>query len=202
MNKIYSSFIAFFVLIGVAANATTHVITQESFTFNPNALSVEVGDIVQFVWTSGSHTTTSVTVPAGAASWDAPLTSANQLVEYTVTTAGTYAYVCTPHAGLGMVGGFVAVLPNRVANLTSNADMNVSVQDGGQLRVKLTGASCGFASIGLLDIMGRNVAMIHQGGISSDDFVVRYDVSSLQRGIYFVRFQEGAFVTTRKVLIQ
>ncbi|MFM7725491.1 MAG: plastocyanin/azurin family copper-binding protein, partial [Flavobacteriales bacterium] len=188
--------------LGTGAFATTHVITQESFTFNPNALSVEVGDIVQFVWTSGSHTTTSLTVPAGAASWDAALTSANPLVEYTVTTAGTYAYVCTPHAAMGMVGGFVAVLPNRVANLTSNADMNVSMQDGGQLRVKLTGASCGFASIGLLDIMGRNVAMIHQGGISSDDFVVRYDVSSLQRGIYFVRFQEGAFVTTRKVLIQ
>jgi plastocyanin len=202
MNKIYSVFVAFFIMLGVSAFATTHVITQESLTFNPNALSVEVGDIVQFQWTSGSHTTTSITVPAGASSWDALLNSGNPLVEYTVTTAGTYAYVCTPHAQMGMVGGFVAVLPNRVANLSSHADMNVSVQDGGQLRVKLTGASSGFASIGLLDIMGRNVAMIHQGGISSDDFTVRYDVSSLQRGIYFVRFQEGAFVTTRKVLIQ
>lgn len=201
MKKIYAAFVLFFML-GMGAQATVHVVTQQSLTFNPNALSVEVGDVVQFVWTSGNHTTTSVTVPSGAAAWDAPLTSGNPLVEYTVSVAGTYAYVCTPHAGLGMVGGFVAVLPNRVANLSSEADMNVAVLDGGQLRVKLTGASCDYAMIGLLDIMGRNVAMIHQGGISANEFTVRYDVSTLQRGIYFVRYQEGAYVTTRKVLIQ
>jgi plastocyanin len=182
--------------------ATTHVITQQSFAFNPNALTVEVGDIVQFQWTSGSHTTTSQIVPAGAATWDEPLTSASPTFEYQVTTAGNYGYVCTPHALSGMIGGFVAVLPNRVANLSSNAEMNVSVSEGGQLRVKLTGASCGYAAIGLLDITGRNVAMIHQGGITSDEYTVRYDVSSFQRGIYFVRFQEGTHITTRKVLIQ
>ena len=51
-------------------------------------------------------------------------------------------------------------------------------------------------------ITGREVATLHQGVIASDDFVIRQDVSSFQRGIYFVRFQEGARVSTRKVLVQ
>jgi hypothetical protein len=54
----------------------------------------------------------------------------------------------------------------------------------------------------MLDITGREVATLHQGVIASDDFVIRQDVSSFQRGIYFVRFQEGARVSTRKVLVQ
>ncbi len=202
MKKIYSAILVLTVLSVSQAFATTHVVTQSSFTFSPNALNVVVGDIIQFQWTGGSHTTTSVSVPAGAASWDAPLTSASPTFEYTVTVEGAYAYVCTPHVGMGMAGGFLATAAVSVPNLSSEVEMNASVMDGGQLRVKLTGASCGFATIGLLDIMGRNVAMMHQGGISSDDFTLRHDVSGLQRGIYFVRLQVGSFVTTRKVLIQ
>lgn len=202
MKKIYSAILVLLVLSVSQAFATTHVVTQSSFTFSPSALSVVVGDIVQFQWTGGSHTTTSVSVPAGAAAWDAPLTSASPTFEYTVTVAGAYAYVCTPHATLGMAGGFMATDAVAVPNLTSEAEMNVSVLDGGQIRVKVSGASCDYASIGLLDIMGRNVAMIHQGGIGNDEFVVRHDIAGYQRGIYFVRLQVGSFVTTRKVLIQ
>jgi hypothetical protein len=54
----------------------------------------------------------------------------------------------------------------------------------------------------MLDITGREVAILHQGVIASDDFTIRQDVASFQRGIYFVRFQEGSRVSTRKVLVQ
>lgn len=89
--------------------AVTHIITQTGTSFNPNTLEVEVGDVVKWVWTAGSHTTTSTSVPAGATPWNSLLTSDETEFQYTVLVEGTYEYVCTPHAAMGMTGSFVAV---------------------------------------------------------------------------------------------
>ena len=110
--------------------AVTHTVTVQNYNFNPSSLNVEVGDIVKWVWVNGSHTTTSTSVPAGATSWDSPLNSGNQTFSYTVTTAGTYNYHCTPHAGMGMVASFVATAaannlvvtpPNQNVNATAGS---------------------------------------------------------------------------------
>ena len=77
-------------LMTLSASAITHTITQQGLAFSPQELTVEVGDVILFQWTSGNHTTTSMTVPAGADTWDALLTSSMQTFEYSVTTEGVY----------------------------------------------------------------------------------------------------------------
>ncbi len=122
------------------ALATKHVITVQNFSFNPSSITdVVVGDTMRWVWVSGTHTTTSTTIPATASTWDSPITSSNTSYEYKVTVAGTYNYKCTFHAASGMIGSFVAstgaatlsVLPGNqnvssgagsvVFNVTSNS---------------------------------------------------------------------------------
>lgn len=94
------------------AQATKHVITQSGFTFNPsNLTNVNVGDTIRWVWTSGVHTTTSTTIPAGATSWNAPLTSSNPSFEYPVQVSGVYDYICIYHASIGMTGSFTVNSP-------------------------------------------------------------------------------------------
>lgn len=90
--------------------ATTHTVFvgQSGLTFSPNTLNVVVGDVVHFEWVSGSHTTTSVSIPVGAATWDNGITSTSTSYDYTVTVAGTYNYKCNPHGGSGMTGTFTA----------------------------------------------------------------------------------------------
>jgi len=92
-----------------ASFAVKHVVTVGNFFFNPSSVNVNVGDTIRWVWSAGSHTTTSTpgAIPAGAASWDALITSSVTSFEYKVTVAGSYAYVCTPHAP-GMAGTFTA----------------------------------------------------------------------------------------------
>jgi plastocyanin len=90
------------------AFAVKHTVDVGNYFFNPSSLNVNVGDTVRWVWLAGSHTTTSSSIPAGAAIWDHPINSSNTFYEYPVTVAGTYNYVCTPHAGMGMVASFVA----------------------------------------------------------------------------------------------
>ncbi|MCC7223742.1 MAG: T9SS type A sorting domain-containing protein [Chitinophagales bacterium] len=93
------------------------------FFFVPASVNAQVGDIIRWVWVDGFHTTTSTTIPAGAASWDQPLTGAGQQFEYTLTTAGTYNYVCTPHSGLGMAG---TIIVSPAASTTVCTTINLS----------------------------------------------------------------------------
>ena len=67
--------VAALIISGLQASAVKHVIHVGSFYFTPGNLNVNVGDTVRWVWDNGSHTTTSTTIPAGAATWDSPMTS-------------------------------------------------------------------------------------------------------------------------------
>jgi plastocyanin len=186
----------------MVASGTTHTITQTGFQFSPLALQVAVGDVVVFQWSDGMHNTVSITVPEGAESWSAPLDMANTSFTYNVTVAGAYVYQCTFHSP-SMAGGFVASLPNNVApSVAANLSVSAGTSANGQLFVDLTNATTDMATVTLVDITGRNVATLHHGAIADADFKIRHDIAAIQRGIYFVRFQEGVRVVTRKVLVQ
>jgi len=86
----------------------THIVNAGGTSFSPNSVSAKVGDTIKFVWSSGTHTTTSTSVPTGAATWDSPLTSSNTSFIYIITVAGTYNFKCTIHASMGMTGSFTA----------------------------------------------------------------------------------------------
>ncbi len=120
-------------LAGMVSNtdlfAVTYTVQVGNYNFSPSSLNVNVGDIVEWVWVAGSHTTTASSVPAGAASWDEPINSGNQTYSYTVTTAGNYNYVCTPHASMGMVGSFTATNPAPYLNVTPSIQ-NVDESSG------------------------------------------------------------------------
>ncbi len=111
--KTYTTFISALLLavsmVASNASATVHTILVGNFYFNPSVITdVQVGDTIKWQWVEGNHTTTSTTIPSGAASWDAPMNTGNQVFEYTVTMPGTYSYKCTPHSSIQM-GSFTAV---------------------------------------------------------------------------------------------
>ncbi len=96
-------------------NATVHVVQVANYQFTPaNVSDVAVGDTMRWVWVSGNHTTTDDpatqsgnSLPAGAATWSAPMDTLHPTFDYAVTVAGTYKYWCIPHAP-GMAASFTA----------------------------------------------------------------------------------------------
>jgi plastocyanin len=202
MKKNLLSIFVFVAVFTLQTSATVHVVNQQGFSFMPADFTVIVGDTVRFQWNTGAHNTVSTEVPAGASTWSAPLNSDNQSFDYEVAVAGSYAYVCTFHTGQD--GIFTAEeAPSSVDNAHRAAiEMNVRTTASGNLIVHVLNAAGDKATVTMLDITGREVATLHQGVIAADDFTIRQDVSSFQRGIYFVRFQEGARVSTRKILVQ
>lgn len=108
MKNIFLTCFAF-LLFMLNSQATKHTINASGTSFNPNNIpNVFVGDTMRWVRLGGSHTTTSTTIPVGAATWNNALDGGNTSFEYTVTVAGVYNYKCIPHESFGMTGTFIA----------------------------------------------------------------------------------------------
>lgn len=73
--------------------------------FEPAIVMAEPGDTIKFVAVDKGHNSEGLVVPEGASEWKGKI---NEELVITVDSPGVYAYKCTPHFGLGMIG-FVVV---------------------------------------------------------------------------------------------
>jgi len=110
-------------------HATTDTVQVSNFQFSPSTINAKVGDTIVWTWVSGIHTTTSTTVPAGAAMWDSPMSTSNKTFSYKLTTEGTYNFVCTFHPNMTGTITVTAVLPVTLSafNITA-VGTNASIQ--------------------------------------------------------------------------
>ncbi len=118
------------------STATIHVVQVANYQFTPaNVSDVAVGDTMRWVWVSGNHTTTDDpatqtgnSLPAGAASWNAPMDSTDTTFDYRVTVAGTYNYWCIPHKP-GMSASFTAsnALPVKLSSFAVGSSKGQAV---------------------------------------------------------------------------
>ena len=69
--------------------------------FEPAVVYAQPGDIIRFVPTDKGHNSAAIVVPDGAEKWNGKL---SKEISVTPEVPGLYAYKCTPHFGLGMVG--------------------------------------------------------------------------------------------------
>ena len=85
-----------FLGLAMSAQATIHTVDvgfERTLQFAPSSMQVSVGDTVRFKYVAGSHNTTSVSMPDGAAPWAAPMTSSSaSTFDYVVKIAGAYSY--------------------------------------------------------------------------------------------------------------
>src|SRR5207245_11066687 len=49
--------------------AADHQVTVADFQFTPRIVNANVSDTISWVWQNGMHTTTAVSIPAGARRW-------------------------------------------------------------------------------------------------------------------------------------
>ena len=116
MKKLYLFFLLFTAFSFRPAYAVVVTVNVTNFQFTPANVNVNVGDVVRFRFNQGTHNASSIGVtngvPAGAADVFSGNPGAVVSYDYTVTTVGTYRYVCTLHGNAGtytgMLGQFVA----------------------------------------------------------------------------------------------
>jgi plastocyanin len=81
------------------ALAATSVVQMVNFRFQPQILTIHVGDTV--LWTNTTSTFHTTTSSNGL--WDSGLFSRPGTFAVTFPNAGSYGYFCTPHRNSGMV---------------------------------------------------------------------------------------------------
>lgn len=127
MKKLFTLLILFsFATLAFSQDHTVE--TVGSTGFNPENLTINVGETVQWVNTGGSHNVngTTTTFPNNPESFGNNV-GTGWTFDHTFMTPGTYDYQCDPHVGLGMVGTITVVMPlptYTVAQVTGDSDMN------------------------------------------------------------------------------
>jgi plastocyanin len=120
MKKFILLLSAAFILV-INSKAVTHIITVQNIVFTPATLNVNLGDTIKWQWVNGTHTCTSLMIPAGAASWNVNMTKTSKTFTYVPAVAGLYNYQCNIHFMMGMVGNFTVVCPKPVVNITAGS---------------------------------------------------------------------------------
>ncbi len=116
----------FIFLNAFAVHATVHEVHVADFHFAPAQFDAIVGDTVKWIWDNGTHTTTgtSVNIPSGADTWDAPIDASNQSFEYVIKVAGTYFYFSKPDGDMSASFTATGTLPVQLINLQANITKN------------------------------------------------------------------------------
>lgn len=108
------------------AFAVEVVIQQVNLAFVPSSVTVNAGDTVRWVRTSGSHTVWSGSNCSASGLFAAPLNSTSTSFTWVVpaSVAGTTVpYFCSPHCSV-MVGAVIVRPPANPADLDGNGVVN------------------------------------------------------------------------------
>ncbi len=127
--RLPSTLLALATLAGGAAAQTTHVVTLQSFSFDPVQLEIEVGDTVRWVWQVGLHNVESgfhgaydgnfSSGPPQAAPNEFAVTFDQAYLDANPMEGGVYPYYCITHLFLLMYGRIVVNTPRTLEGSTT-----------------------------------------------------------------------------------
>tara|TARA_Y100000590_G_scaffold8090_1_gene10182 strand:- start:2460 stop:2888 length:429 start_codon:yes stop_codon:yes gene_type:complete len=116
MKRLFTSFFILFIFSQTvfAADQTIEMLNKlgkEHMVYSQKIVNIEVGDTVFWKSTTPGHNVEFIKggVPEGVEKFRSAVSKDAQ---YTFETPGIYAYWCTPHKGMGMIG-FVIVGKNK-----------------------------------------------------------------------------------------
>jgi plastocyanin len=208
MRKIILTVLLFSSMFVATGNSTTFTVSVGTggMFFVPSAIpNAHVGDTIKWVWEIGIHTTTSTTIPLGAAIWDAPINATATSFSYVITTAGTYNYQCTFHAIFGMTGSFVAapvgIQPTGEVVNTYNLYQNYPNPFNPSTIIKFSLPKSNFVTLKVYDMSGKEVKTLVNNQMSQGSYEYTLNASDLSSGIYFYKINAGDFSELKRMVM-
>ena len=173
------------------AKATIHTVQVADFSFTPSTLNINSGDTVRWVWVSGTHTTTSTSVPSGAATWDHPMNSTSTQFDVKFTVVGTYNYHCSIHPT--MMTGVITVASTTGLPEVKNYSFNVKtypIPFTDNLSISFTMPERGTTTISIYDITGKLIKILADMEYEKGNHIINWDGKNengetVNHGLYF-----------------
>jgi plastocyanin len=190
-------------VIAITGFSKTWTITNSGNKFSPAAITINLGDTVNFSIGS-SHNSVEVSQSTWDAGGNTPLPGFS--VPYgggkvlpAQLGAGTHFYVCTPHASFGMKGTIV------VQNITGNADIlnetNISVYPNpstGLFHLSVSGLK--ESPKYKLEIYNLVGGKVYESAVLNTTADI--DIRNSSKGIYFFKISDGQKILTKRVIKQ
>jgi hypothetical protein len=133
----------------------------------------------------------------------------NDQLGYSVGASGRYAVAGAPYGGDGRGAGYVWDLQRAVPVEPSAETPDQRVQltaypnpaDGGQATVQLRLSTAADVRIDAFDVLGRQVAVLHDGPLAAGHHAFRLATAALPSGVYLLRLSGDASSVTRRVVV-
>lgn len=194
----------------------THTVNQVGTSFSPTDLTIQVGDTVKWVWSSGFHTVTNGTGaadPSVGTLFDASLNSGFPQFEFVFTEVGAVPFFCRPHEGVGMKG---TVLVEDVSTDSPPVAVSTISLHGispnpfnPRTSISFTLGQASSVTIDVHDAKGRRVRNLASGeSMESGQREVLWDGlgdsgMAVASGVYFFRvIADGSEQVARGVLVR
>jgi len=177
--------------VGFAAKFT---ITNVGNTFSPDTIYMEAGEDVEFDLEI-THNAVEVTKETWDANGNTPKSGGFSVPfgggEVVFPTAGTYYYVCEPHAAVGMKGVIIVTAATAIPSVSNDINtFNVFPNPASDyINVSYTLNASAMVNIRLINVAGVEVADILRETQGPGNYNKTYSLKKdLAPGIYYVSF--------------
>lgn len=183
---------------------TTHVVAVTNTQFSPSTLTIEAGDTVEWQNSAGCHNVFETTASSPAGFGSGSIMCAPWTYSFTFDVPGEYTYLCEAH-GLAMTGAVTVVPPTATEDEYENA-RRIEVAPNpfsGRTAVIVGVGRSTRVHVAVLDVEGREVAVLHEGFVSAERPLETEWVpdAATPAGVYVVRIVGDAFNDSRRVTL-
>ena len=190
MKKIYAITLLF--AASLYAHAAIHSVIVADFNFIPASVNANCGDTIAWVWSSGTHTVTSTSVPSCAVPWNAPITSSLSTYSIVIPCEGIYNYYCTVHPQMT-----ANIVVTCATGIHDEPTVSASMLAPNPFVETVTVTYYDKDRLVLYDILGNIVTDMN---LSPGGSTVQLYLADLPRGIYFLgMLRRGSMTEIRKI---
>jgi len=206
MKNILLSFLVVFFVIQFTNAQTTHQISADGFTYNPNLITIQVGDMIEFT-VGAMHPTVEVSEATwnanGSTALDGGFSAPNGTETIEFSEAGTYYYVCQNHVSSGMKGRILVEEVTDVKTVETEIVNNISVypnpvQSYADLNFSLTKQEN--VTVTLYNLLGSRIKVLHNNLSSAGNYDLSLNFSDLPSGIYYLNVETASITRSIKIV--
>lgn len=175
---------------------TVHVVRNNGLEFSPDAITITVGDTVDWQ-IGGSHKVLQVSQATydvnGTTALDGGFEAPFGGGKVAFNSVGTFYYVCTPHASLGMKG--IVTVEGAAASLVATLptlNLSLATLAEGTFQVRFQREPSAQATLRVLDLSGRVVQQQSLARLDAQASIT-LDLTPLPRGTYLIELRQAGF---------
>jgi plastocyanin len=187
--------------------STKYTIGNVGTAFSPSTLTIHVGDTVVFTLSSAHNAmeVSEANYTSGTATSNGGFSVPNGGGTVIFHNAGTYYFVCVPHAAIGMKGIITVTATAGIENLSFDSPVVQVYPNPASYCIKVSYSldSKTVVNIRLVDVTGKTVedfvSETREPGVQADTYSLS---QSVKPGLYFVDVRYGNHSYVKKVVVQ